>query len=544
MKQNDILNILSETITLMPDIMVRKEFLCNKIKEKGYSLQAGCKAIHYYYTELQNALDGKKSLFNNTGSVMTNDGELCYYENERCLFRMSSQNFISLNSVITELSQYVALLHPSGANPLFPDLPYSDQSPRCAPMEYLELMAPEIRQELMINPVSTWDFDRVMNFFVGLICELHPIRMFRQFTTTKLIQFLQDLGCIRPFIESWLLKAFDTDDTFTYAYNVIAQSESISTGVHFPQKDISVLTLKKKIKEESRSKALSESPHPEAAYPTGYSSMNHPLIKTHSESGFFRIIENLPIPEEESSPSGHERDQQLFPLFEELREEIIENITILSGADRNFYLKRLVKRANNIPESAMIKNPQDSVYLPYGARFSLGNKSLLIDPEEMISHFDLVIRFKYELLEFLSDQLDIEETANEILPFINPLKMSQNASWEKLPAPGLETMNNHFDSIPIQRVYTFFKKELVQKKYLTDNQLLTYIDYAFHRMEQPANKFWFLKTKPKSAIIRIFYRYFAEIANKPYTKQKNYAALLGDYFEGFDTLNVSSNFSR
>ncbi len=41
-----------------------------------------------------------------------------------------------------------------------------------------------------------------------------------------------------------------------------------------------------------------------------------------------------------------------------------------------------------------------------------------------------------------------------------------------------------------------------------------------------------------------FYRYYKDVASKPHRKQKQYAALLGDYFKGFSTENVSTNFNQ
>ena len=44
--------------------------------------------------------------------------------------------------------------------------------------------------------------------------------------------------------------------------------------------------------------------------------------------------------------------------------------------------------------------------------------------------------------------------------------------------------------------------------------------------------------------MQVFYNYYKNIAGKPYKKQSQYAALLGDYFEGFNTQNVSTNFNK
>jgi hypothetical protein len=44
--------------------------------------------------------------------------------------------------------------------------------------------------------------------------------------------------------------------------------------------------------------------------------------------------------------------------------------------------------------------------------------------------------------------------------------------------------------------------------------------------------------------MKVFYEYYKNVAGKPHKKQSQYAAILGDYFEGFNTQNVSTNFNK
>jgi hypothetical protein len=54
-----------------------------------------------------------------------------------------------------------------------------------------------------------------------------------------------------------------------------------------------------------------------------------------------------------------------------------------------------------------------------------------------------------------------------------------------------------------------------------------------------------IKDAPRKAKIEeVFYRYYKNVAGKIHGTQQQYAALLGDYFEGFKTTTVSSNFSK
>ena len=42
----------------------------------------------------------------------------------------------------------------------------------------------------------------------------------------------------------------------------------------------------------------------------------------------------------------------------------------------------------------------------------------------------------------------------------------------------------------------------------------------------------------------VFYEYYKNVASKPHRKQKQYVELLCNYFEGFKTENVRTNFNK
>jgi hypothetical protein len=71
-----------------------------------------------------------------------------------------------------------------------------------------------------------------------------------------------------------------------------------------------------------------------------------------------------------------------------------------------------------------------------------------------------------------------------------------------------------------------------------------YLKAAFELKIKPETLFKIQNAPTKQAILKVFYDYYRNIAGKPHGKQNKYAALLGDYFEGFSTTNVSTNFNK
>ena len=103
---------------------------------------------------------------------------------------------------------------------------------------------------------------------------------------------------------------------------------------------------------------------------------------------------------------------------------------------------------------------------------------------------------------------------------------------------------NNFDKVEIIKIYNHFKNHLVDKKHLTESELIEYMISAFEKKEIPQTLFQLINCRSRQNIVRVFYKYYKEIAGKPFGKQKEYSALLGNYFEGFNTVNVSTNFSK
>ena len=117
---------------------------------------------------------------------------------------------------------------------------------------------------------------------------------------------------------------------------------------------------------------------------------------------------------------------------------------------------------------------------------------------------------------------------------------------QSLPPQQTETptFTNNFDKITPTEIYKHFKAGLVEKQYLTEQELNEYLKAAFELKTIPETLFKIKDAPNKAAIEAVFYKYYKNVAGKIYGKQNQYAALLGDYFEGYKTTTVSSNFSK
>jgi hypothetical protein len=102
---------------------------------------------------------------------------------------------------------------------------------------------------------------------------------------------------------------------------------------------------------------------------------------------------------------------------------------------------------------------------------------------------------------------------------------------------------NNFDSSSEIEVYEHFA-QLVQKKYLTEDQLKDFIKSAFDKREGHPRSIIFSNVRTKQAIIRIFYSYYKDVAGKPPRKKDDYVRLLSNYFRGYDFKTVKTNFSK
>lgn len=105
-----------------------------------------------------------------------------------------------------------------------------------------------------------------------------------------------------------------------------------------------------------------------------------------------------------------------------------------------------------------------------------------------------------------------------------------------------ELPENNFDETDIKDVYQYFKTHLVDKKRLTEDDLILYLKVAFEDEKQPENRFR-LDYNVKKDIQKVFYLYYKDIAGSTHGMQQQYVNLLKNYFVGFEKLSTT-NFSK
>jgi hypothetical protein len=138
----------------------------------------------------------------------------------------------------------------------------------------------------------------------------------------------------------------------------------------------------------------------------------------------------------------------------------------------------------------------------------------------------------------------IEDNPNLFATFDKCIHNLPTQQTETKTKRGTPIFTNNFDKITTTEIYIHFKAGLVEKKYLTEQELNEYLKAAFELKTKPETLFKIKDAPKKSTIEAVFYNYYKNVAGKPHGKQNQYAALLGDYFEGYKTKTVSSNFSK
>jgi len=109
-----------------------------------------------------------------------------------------------------------------------------------------------------------------------------------------------------------------------------------------------------------------------------------------------------------------------------------------------------------------------------------------------------------------------------------------------LDSPIGPQFENRFNSLPAEVVRDHFKI-LVDKKYLDGDQLAKFFISAFQEMKPPKKKFTFANIKAREKISRLFFDFYV-LSGRPYGQKRKYAALLGEYFTGFNTNTIYKNF--
>jgi hypothetical protein len=143
----------------------------------------------------------------------------------------------------------------------------------------------------------------------------------------------------------------------------------------------------------------------------------------------------------------------------------------------------------------------------------------------------------------------LEKTLLEWIEIFNKLPIDYlyyNTNPEALPPQQTETQTftNNFDNIKPTEIYKHFKAGLVDKGYLTEQELNEYLKAAFELKKKPETLFKLKHTPTKQNVYTVFYIYYKDISQKKHKRQKEYAALLGDFFEGYKTEIIQTNWAR
>jgi hypothetical protein len=151
------------------------------------------------------------------------------------------------------------------------------------------------------------------------------------------------------------------------------------------------------------------------------------------------------------------------------------------------------------------------------------------------------MQYLFNISELLV-QLSRLEMLNEfIYPNQQDLQPSQTTPNNQQETPLFE---NNFDNISPNEIYQHFKAGLVDQKYLTVQELNDYLKAAFELKTKPETLFKLKGTPTKQKIYTIFYTYYKDLAQKKHKRQKEYAALLGEYFENYKTEIIQTNWAR
>jgi hypothetical protein len=111
--------------------------------------------------------------------------------------------------------------------------------------------------------------------------------------------------------------------------------------------------------------------------------------------------------------------------------------------------------------------------------------------------------------------------------------------WKKY----YKEFKNNFDKVEPSVVFKHFYNGLVKTKCLDTKSLNEYLKLVFEDADK-RQKFKLKDTGKKQKVINVFYKYYKDVSLNIHGKQRRYAELLGEYFEGYNTNDVYTNFSK
>lgn len=248
-------------------------------------------------------------------------------------------------------------------------------------------------------------------------------------------------------------------------------------------------------------------------------------------------------------------NNQLAKLMNEILSELKkvvdwkENKITIENSNLEFRLRESLKHLKELPIGIKMNYDADKILALEMRNYCLNGfdlmidfmkTALLVDIEKLPSLYliqEVITNIKtsidFEKVKFITGNNEIE-TIGQIKFDVNPaVKDSKPFSFQ-----------NNFDHVQNDRVYNYFKTELVDKNYLSLEDLHKYLIKAFQEKTLIAERF-LLNGNTSIGIIRnIFYRYYSEIAKDKHGVKDKYCQLLGEYFSGFDTAKIKRNFNK
>ena len=231
--------------------------------------------------------------------------------------------------------------------------------------------------------------------------------------------------------------------------------------------------------------------------------------------------------------------------YNEIVNDYMEFIFRQAGIDQYITFKETEKEFLNykVDELALL----DRGDILHFKEFEIYDRKLLFDfitiEPNSIKVFQLKISCKYEEE---TERINVYAFGafmfKEACKMTIALLMEQNQAVPEIIEPS--PFKNNIDNVPESKVIEYFTKNLVDKKYLSKEALESYLKQAFELKTPPAEKFSFENLPTQRKIIKVFYDYFKTTAGKPSGQKIKYVKLLGEYFNGFNTSKIESNFSK
>jgi hypothetical protein len=165
-------------------------------------------------------------------------------------------------------------------------------------------------------------------------------------------------------------------------------------------------------------------------------------------------------------------------------------------------------------------------------------------------HYDYKPYFDSETSQYLainpSEEERLKKTFSVIINFLAEKEIMNIKIIEsqQIVESGSFSFKNNFDHVASEKVFQYFKTNLVDKNYLTLEDLRKYLIIAFQDKIVSDKKFVLNGSFKYGEVRAIFYKYFNDIAKDKHGLKIEYCKLLGEYFEGFNTIKISNNFNK